>query len=158
MVDEYDLVSRTDGAYIPSLVDLYRSIYNLPPIQDDSLSQFSQESEISLPRFSFEKREIVEKIQRVKWPLPKPVYWHIGKIVVFRTEIVVFRTEIVVFRTEIVEGEDDDDEELMMSAFEVGREEFGHVLWCNCAVHKRVRYRERVDLLEKGRFNGRTGW
>jgi hypothetical protein len=131
--------------YIRSLVDLYRSIYKLPPIQEDSLSQFSQQSDVSLPRFSFEKSQLVEKHERMKWPLPKPVYWHIGSLVVFRTEI--------------IEGDDDDeDDELLMSAVTVGKEVFGDLLWCNCAVHKRVRYQERVDMLREGRYNGDSGW
>lgn len=149
IVNEYDLVPRTDGAYIRSLVDLYRSIYGLPPIQDDSSSHHSEnvhaESTLSLPRFSFEKQEMVDMGKEILWPVPKPVYWHVGRIVVFKTEL--------------VEGESEDEEdELLLNIVSARPEEFAKLLWCNCAVHRRVRYAERISLLAEGQFNGKAKW
>jgi len=147
IVNEYDLVPRTDGAYIRSLVDLYRSIYGLPPIQDDSILDHG-ESTLSLPRFSFEKQDIVEMVEMGKemlWPVPKPVYWHVGRIIVFKTEL--------------VEGESvDEEDELLLNIVSAGPEEFTKLLWCNCAVHRRGRYAERIGLLTKGQFNGKEKW
>ena len=144
MMNEYDLVPRTDGGYIRSLVDLYRSIYNLPPIQEDTSSQH-HEAPLELPRFDFKKHAVVEKSKEMLWPLPEPVYSHIGKIVIFKTEL--------------VEGEGMDDEDhLVLNTVAVMPEHFAKLLWCNVAVHKRVRYAERVGLLGEGKFNGRERW
>jgi hypothetical protein len=112
-------------------------------MQDDN-PQLKSPS-LDLPHFSFEKDAIVEKTKEMLWPLSNPDYWHIGKIVVFKTEL--------------VEGEGPDDEDvLLLKAVTVRPEDFAKLLWCNVAVHKRVRYGERVELLGYGRFNGRNGW
>jgi hypothetical protein len=145
IVNEYDLVPRVDGAYVRSIVDLYRSIYNLPPIQDDDVQQ--ERPTFQLPRFSFDTRtEPLEKDQESLWTLPKPIYWHIGKIVVLKVKLV-----------QRDRGGSIDDE-LLLSAVTVSPESFAKFLFCNVAVHKKSSYRERMNMLFEGRFNGREKW
>lgn len=81
--------------------------------------------------------------------MPEPVYWHIGNIVTFMTELI-----------DSDEGDDDDqDEVLLLSTATVQPGAFRNLLWCNLEVHKRLCYKERVDMLLEGRFNGRKkGW
>ena len=145
IVNEYDLVPRVDGAYIRSIVDLYRSIYNLPPIQDDDVQ--TEQLAFQLPRFSFDTRtRPLEENQEPLWTLPKPIYWHIGKIVVLKVKLV-----------ERDRGGSIDDE-LLLSAVTVTPESFAKLLFCNVAVHKRTSYQERMGMLFEGRFNGRGKW
>jgi hypothetical protein len=144
IVNEYDLVPRADQAYIRSLVDLYRSIYHLPPIQDDR----GQEAvEFHLPRLSFDLRNsLKDKKIDALWSLPRPVYWHIGRIVVLKVSLMEKK------------GEENEEDEWMLRALTVKPEDFARLLFCNVDIHKRLRYRERIDMLLEGRFNGREGW
>jgi len=143
MINEYDLVPRADQAYIRSLVDLYRSIYSLPPIPDDTAKESS--TNFVIPRLSFESRsdDTEKRIQKV-WSLPKPVYWHIGKLVVLKVKL--------------ANKKETEDDEWILNASVVTPQNFARLLFCNVDIHKRLRYQERVDMLLEGRFNGRTTW
>jgi hypothetical protein len=55
-------------------------------------------------------------------------------------------------------GNDDLKEELALSAVRVAAGEFSKLLFCRVTVHSRVHYKERVEELAEGRFNGRNGW
>lgn len=148
IVNEYDLVPRADGAYVRSLVDLYRSIYQLPPIQDDENPPSTPDSaDFQLPRFSFDdKLQLIGRDSMAKdWPLPKPIYWHIGEIIVLKVKLAD--------REESYEG----DDEIVMTAVRVAPESFARLLVCNIAVHRRMVYRERVNMLMEGSFNGKKG-
>jgi hypothetical protein len=147
VVNEFDLVPRADGPYVRSLVDLYRSVYNLPPLQDDAAREQQQQqvsaAAVQLPRFSFDVGRVDG--QASVWALPKPVYWHVGQLVVFKVELA----------EKMGSGKEDD---LVLRAVTVGPERFGGLLFCNVAVHRRVCYQERVGMLLEGRFNGRETW
>jgi len=162
VVNEYDLVPRADGPYVRSLVDLYRSFYNLPPIQDDAVQQQQQHDHAAatyLPRFSFDTRDTEQPeashehsgAQVSVWPLPKPEYWHVGKLVVFKVQL----KESPAGNVESSGGGDDG---LVLRAVAVGPERFATLLFCNVGVHRRICYQERVDMLLEGRFNGKGGW
>jgi hypothetical protein len=140
MVNEYDLVPRADSEYVRSLVDLYRSIYNLAPIQDN----VQQEPTPWLPRLSFDTRDTKPKPDSKPWPLPLPEYFHIGKIVVFKVKL--------------AEPAAEGDDELILRAVAAAPEHFAKLLFCNVSVHGRVCYQERVKMLSEGRFNGRESW
>lgn len=151
IVNEYDLVSRADSSYIRSLIDLYRSIYHLAPIQDnpenpDRTAPQALQVDVQVPVPT--KQNPIEKSEQLIWPLPEPVYWHIGTIVTLMTEL--------------VDSDDEDgdlDDFLLLRAVTIPPEVFNNLLWCNIAVHKRLCYKERIDLLLEGRFNGRKeGW
>jgi hypothetical protein len=144
VVNEYDLVPRADGPYVRSLVDLYRSIYNLPPIQDDAALQ--------LPRFSFDAEPGPRGRlggQAALWALPKPVYGHVGKLVVLKVQLA---------ESSVGSGDGGEEDELVLRAVAVGPERFAQLLFCNVSVHRKVCYEERVGMLLEGRFNGRERW
>jgi hypothetical protein len=148
IVNEYDLVSRTDGAYALSLINLYRSIYSLPSIQDDD-SRHRQNFPIpQLPRFGFDTK-IAEINQLPVWPLPQPEYWHLGQIVVFKVKVA---------ETIVDDSLDGGKDELVLHTVAVSPEEFGKLLFCDVSSHRRISYQERVDLLREGCFNGKKAW
>jgi hypothetical protein len=141
IANEYDLVSRADGAYALSLVDLYRSIYSLPPIQDNKQNVPAPE----LPRLSFDAINAGNNHLPV-WPLPQPEYWHIGQLVVFKVKLAELAAD---------DSLDGGKDELVLRTVTVSPEAFGKLLFCDVSSHRRESYRERVNLLLKGRFNGK---
>lgn len=144
VANEYDLVPRADQAYIRSMVDLYRSIYGLPPIKDDVPKE--ELSHFVLPRLSFESRMGGVEEKKMLWSLPRPVYWHIGKIIVLKVKL-----------AERHETKSDKDE-WILRALTLTPEDFVELLFCNVDIHKRIRYQERLEMLAEGRFNGRASW
>lgn len=151
IVNEYDLVSRADGPYARSLIDLYRSIYNLPPIQDNDDQQRQNTVVPQLPKLSFDTRSAEPESARPElpmWPLPKPEYWHIGQIVVFKVKLT----------SSTDDGAGCRDDVLKLRTVTVSAAEFAKLLFCDVSSHRRVSYQERVDLLLNGRFNEMDGW
>lgn len=145
IVNEYDLVPRVDQAYIRSLVDLYRSIYSLPPIQE-VLSKDDSDNFV-LPKLSFDLRnESSERKLGNKWALPRPVYWHIGQLVLLKIKLVER------------EGNKTQEDEWGLNAVTIAPEDFANLLFCNVDIHKRLRYQERVEMLLEGRFNRKVSW
>ncbi|KFY27699.1 hypothetical protein V491_00774 [Pseudogymnoascus sp. VKM F-3775] len=76
IINEYDLVSRVDRSYVRTLVDLYRSIYDLPPIQGPDFQTTTDDSEKLASNYN--------RNNGTYWAIPKPVYRHIGKRVVLK--------------------------------------------------------------------------
>lgn len=149
-MNEYDLVSRADGAYALSLIDLYRSIYKLPPIQDDDSRHRLKLPTPQLPRFSFDARTGEQEGDRLPvWPLPQPEYWQLGQIVVFKVKLA---------EGTMGTGSGFARDELILRAVTISPEEFVKLLFCDVSSHRRVSYQERIDLLLKGRFNGKRVW
>lgn len=148
VINEYDLVPRIDGPYVRSLVDLYRSIYKLPPIQEAGPQVFGTSAEAQTPPAEVRSSQAVAEEEEVgkHWSVPNPEYWHIGERVVLRRSITTRHAS------------DDPKEELALSALSVAAEEFAKLLFCRLTVHRRVQYQERVELIAEGRFNGRHGW
>ncbi|RVX67150.1 hypothetical protein B0A52_08584 [Exophiala mesophila] len=71
IINEYDLVTRADAPYIRCLAQLLRSIYQLPPLVEQS----TDENQPSPQSISFNQNE---------WPLPLPQYQHVGTLVVLQ--------------------------------------------------------------------------
>lgn len=146
IINEYDLVSRVDRPYIRTLVDLYRSIYQLPPIQDSN----SQTTGLT-DNGSTHKGETWGDRDRKYWIVPKPEYYHIGKRVVLKLGIVPDQWSNH-------EDSDDPKGQLSLSASCISAEEFAKLLFCRINVHSRACYEERVALIRESRFNGKSGW
>ena len=131
VVNEYDLVPRTDAAYIRSLVDLYRSIYNLPPMQRENTHQKQQDLQtvdsLSIPAS--------KKPDVPSWTLPAPDFWHVGQLVLLKISVPDFS--------------DDDalNDELQLDAYKLTPEEFSKLLFCRTLIHSRATYGERIQLL-----------
>lgn len=130
-VNEYDLVTRADRAYMRALVELFNS----------------QEHSMNLHGRS--KTGLRERIaDQSAWPLPEPVLHHIGRIVVLKKKLLKLGLH-----------EDAGSEPVpRLVAYEVSQDEFSRLLYCRLTVHKRAWYRERVLQLTKGEFNGSNGW
>lgn len=75
--------------------------------------------------------------------LPNPDYHHVGE-------------QLVLLRR--IHGEDEGEGQLELRVVKVRDEDFGKLLFCRIAVHRRVCYAERVGLIIEGQFNGRNGW
>jgi hypothetical protein len=106
-----------------------------------------ESTDFVLPRLSFDlKIDSAENRQAKLWSLPKPVYWHIGKIIVLKVKL-----------AEKNEGAGGDDE-WIMRALTLPPDDFVKLLFCNVDIHKRLRYQERVDMLAEGKFNGTRSW
>ncbi|KAH0558381.1 hypothetical protein GP486_004959 [Trichoglossum hirsutum] len=149
IVNEYDLVSRADQLYVRSLVDLYRSLFQLPPIKDDksgetgttpSSTQEGSDLEASRPQ-----------VAKRSWDLPAPEIWLVG-------EVVLLRTEIVETQANDGQGKPTVDMKRALKVFAVAPEEFAKLLFCRISVHRRNEYHKRVGLIESGQFNAQNGW
>lgn len=137
IINEYDLVSRVDRSYVRTLVDLYRSIYDLPPIQGPDFQTTTDDLEKLASNYN--------RNNGTYWAIPKPVYRHIGKRVVLQFGISpTFDTSGV--------------GQLALSALYVPGEQFAKLLFCRITVHSRLCYQERIEFITEGRFNGKYGW
>lgn len=147
-INEYDVVTRSTKEYIRSLVDLFRSIYGLPRIEDQGAvtedwkilnglgPQFAGDG--SLPTLRLSKLPM--------WDLPKPGLFHIGPIVALKAG----------YSERPASGAVASDWDLR--AYIVPPEEFVKLLFCRVSVHSRQIYVENVREISKGCINGRTGW
>jgi hypothetical protein len=153
IINEYDLVSRVDRPYIWTLVDLYRSIYKLPPIQDLN-SQTTGDAprvESLTDNDSTHKGEAWGNRDGKYWIVPKPEYHHIGKRVVLKIGIIPGQWTDH-------ERSNEPKGQLSLSASCISAEEFAKLLFCRLTVHSRACYQERVALIRESRFNGKSGW
>ncbi|KAI9866048.1 MAG: hypothetical protein M1813_002015 [Trichoglossum hirsutum] len=163
-VNEFDIVSRADTKYVVSLVDLYRSIYGLPPIQKVGQENSKQDSTPSIaptavPNVGLETGAGLmdgELIENGNWRLPEPEYWHLQTIVVLKLSL-----------KDIGADSDENDAEedaagvrssVALTAVKATPEEFAKLLFCRVSVHHRIHYRERVEMISQGTFNGSSGW
>lgn len=137
-VNEYDMVSRADGPYLRSIVDLYRSRYGLAPVSGDSGVMLDQEKPVvsSLAVHA----SIREK---GAWPLPSPLYHLVGDIVVLRTWLGSTDTtdDSSSVATAIAP--------LSVRAVSVSGDEFSRLLFCDITVHRRRVYLARLDMLAR---------
>ena len=143
-VNEFDLVPRADGAYVRSLVDLYRSLYDLPPIQAEASN--------NQPRSTFSSSDSTLVNGSIKssnstasrsWTLPKPDLWHAGDLVLLKLEL---STEEDISKNHGGNG-------LALHAIELSHEDFSKLLFCQVAVHSRGCYHERVRMLLESILN-----
>ena len=146
------MVTRVDESYVRSLVDLYRLIYGLRPIQEansqnESLSTGTTDSRSNSKA---DKANIPAHASGRAWIFPPPYFQHIGEMVVLQLERVV--------QNNPVEGTPELKDQVALTAWKVPQEEFIKLLFCRVAVHSRRPYQERIDMIARGCFNGREGW
>lgn len=153
IINEYDLVSRVDRSYIRTLVDLYRSIYDLPPIQDPDIqtTRAAPGAWISPNNDSKDEGKTRREQTGKYWIVPKPLYRHVGKRVVLKLGIIPTEDGNH-------ESRDKPTSQLALSASCIPDEEFAKLLFCRVTVHSRVCYQERIALITEGHFNGKNGW
>ncbi|KAK0672344.1 Alpha/Beta hydrolase protein [Cercophora samala] len=123
MVNEYDMVSRADGPYLQSLVDLYRSRIGLPLLFSSSAATADGDSKA--------------------WPLPLPTFQLLGDIVVLKLRFVdppsVLGDDALSQASTLVMP--------TLNAITVTPQEFAKLLFCDIATHRRKAYIERVEML-----------
>ncbi|KAH6651230.1 hypothetical protein F5144DRAFT_617854 [Chaetomium tenue] len=126
LVNEYDLVTRADKPYLNSLVDLYRSRYGLPPLHTPTLSSLAAHTGAGGGKGM--------------WPLPPPQFQLLGDVIVLKS---------------CAEPAGDDESDATkfvhhsLQAVQLTADEFGRLLFCDVAVHRRVVYLERMDMLTR---------
>ncbi|KAK4171643.1 Alpha/Beta hydrolase protein [Triangularia setosa] len=123
IVNEYDMVSRADGPYLRSLVDLYRSRNGLPPTFNNTTTPIERGAKA--------------------WPLPLPVFQPLGDIIVLKLHFINMSS---------VQGADALSQTSSLvaptiKAVSVTPEEFAKLLFCDISTHRRKTYIERMDML-----------
>ncbi|KAL3475376.1 Alpha/Beta hydrolase protein [Aspergillus californicus] len=129
IINEFDLVSRADGAYKNCLVDLAQSMYGEPTT---TKPVWSFDTDIS----SHEDEPWQEK---AIWPTSSSCYSHVGARIVFS-----MRPDVALPGS------------LRLHAIEVPQEDFERLLFCRISVHKRVCYAQRVELFMERKLNQQT--
>ncbi|KAK3387878.1 hypothetical protein B0H63DRAFT_471070 [Podospora didyma] len=145
-VNEYDMISRSDKAYLRSIVDLYRSKYGLPPVASPLLDhQKLAETGGSLSHIGTTGPSISSIAVHAGlkaggvWPLPPPVFHLLGDIIVLR---------ICFDSPEMKEDSDDAvSPEPLLKTDKVSPDEFCKLLFCDISVHRRTAYLERLNML-----------
>jgi len=184
IVNEHDMVSRVDGTYMRSLVDLYRSIHGLPPILNISKEEINESftaTEDTKVESSIESRARLEADLNKDFPLPtlstasttssfssshtnsewltpKADYLTIGKVVLLQVSLCRTENLIADGDTEVGATTKDETPKTSLAAFIFSPEQLSKMLFCSIAVHKRVIYTQRIDLLLQGKFNGKASW
>ncbi|GIJ86995.1 hypothetical protein Asppvi_005894 [Aspergillus pseudoviridinutans] len=153
IINEFDLVSRADPPYILSIVNIFRSMYGQPPLlpSDTNLgcdipSQHPTAPPPSEPDSAartFSHKAYLENEKSAAfaakiWPVPRPLYYHVGKKVVLLMRL--------------------EEDDVQMKAVQILTPAFEKLLFCRVAVHSKICYSERIQLIEKGRFNGYDSW
>ncbi|KAK4200875.1 Alpha/Beta hydrolase protein [Triangularia verruculosa] len=120
IVNEYDMISRADGPYLRSLIDLYRSRYGLPSVSGSATTRGHS-----------------------AWPLPLPVFQPLGDIIILKLHLV----DIPSFRKRDSSSQASTLMAPTLKAVKVSPEEFARLLFCDISTHRRRSYMERVDML-----------
>jgi len=146
-VNEFDIVPRADQTYVRTLIDIYRSIYKLPPLMEDAIDETDGTAERQayvLPPLVFDQAE--ETVQETdassarQWKLPKAEYNIIGDLVLLR------------------KVRDTPLSDQVLLAQSINSAEFHNLLYCGKETHSRTEYVARVNTMLQGRFNRRDGW
>ncbi|KAJ6260736.1 hypothetical protein Dda_4965 [Drechslerella dactyloides] len=141
IVNEYDLVARSDRRYILSMVQLYNST---DPSEADAGVYGG-----SMPT------AIIGGDGRPPWSLPEPELFHIGPIVILK--VGTYNSEAQSAR-ESSSAPKPPGSRLIMSAWQITPEELSKIIFCRLSVHSRTVYRDRIQKLRNGQLNGETGW
>ena len=148
IINEFDVVTRADSNYILSLVNLYRSIYQMSSVRevntlDDGMMQDTKS--IAAYHLSSDKDSTGSF-----WITPSATYNHIGERVVLHMQMCEGSSS----------GESDDDlaDKLELKAFSIEAQAFQKLLFCRVSVHRRIEYRKRIGLIAGGNFSGLNGW
>ncbi|KAK0751769.1 Alpha/Beta hydrolase protein [Schizothecium vesticola] len=125
ILNEYDMIPRADRAYIRSIVDLYRTSHGLAPLHTPP------------PEADAESKA------RLAWPLPPPQYNLVGDIIVLRLRLSGGGSSAPVddalSQTSMLTAP-------IVEAVRVAPGEFGRLLFCDLATHRRRTYLERMDI------------
>ena len=148
IINEFDVVTRADSNYILSLVNLYRSIYQMPPVRevnalDDGMLQGTESTAANhLNRNNTNSGSL--------WATPRATYGHVGERVVLHMHMRDVPSS--------VESDNDISDELELKAYKVEAQAFERLLFCRYLVHRRIEYGKRIQLVALGYFNSITGW
>lgn len=147
-VNEYDLVTRSTRGYVRSLVDLFRSIYALPRIEDRGTVEEDWKVLNGLgPQFPRDGALPTRGLNDLPlWDLPQPELFHIGQIIVLKAGY----SDAPVMEAATPNWD--------LRAYFVPPEEFAKLLFCRVSVHSRQIYAENMREISKGYLSGRTGW
>ncbi|KAL4784663.1 Alpha/Beta hydrolase protein [Aspergillus varians] len=133
VINEFDMVSRADGAYKDCLVDLVRSMHESG---EQSAATKTKRTPDAGPDTETSSRESHSQQEKVRWPTPKSCYSHVGPRIVC-----AMRPDATTPAS------------LRLHVVEVPKEDFERLLFCRVSVHRRACYAQRVRLLVEGRVN-----
>jgi hypothetical protein len=139
-VNEHDLVPRSDTNYIRSLVDLYRSRFNLGPVAEHGKTagpHVAAAAVVSDQLIQLQEPNS-ERVLPV-WPLPEPHLAIAGDIVVLKDS-------------------NPNGEEVKLSALLLDPRDFATLLFVRASVHSRAIYLDNIERIKGGKFNDRDGW
>lgn len=123
IINEYDLIARADRPYILSLVDLLRSVYGRPPLQ--------------------ERNDAIKSSQSGRasnnWDLQFE-YRHYGHIIIFQ----VSEENSNPHGESVPTGDD-----LSLSAWKVPWDDFSQLLFTRAEVHGRIYYERHICMIAK---------
>ncbi|KAF2843819.1 alpha/beta-hydrolase [Patellaria atrata CBS 101060] len=163
IINEYDVVSRADSSYIRSLVDLYRSVYSLPPVGNEPLMK-AIEGDKERPFLDKEPltktagvllSESFSTLQSFRsdvgsegqlWPVPRAEYYHIGPIIIIKVQLELPSSI----------GDDGGEPKLTLKLLKLRKNVLEKLLWCRIEVHRRMMYTERIRMIADGEFHTKT--
>ncbi|KAH8173603.1 lipase (class 3) domain-containing protein [Sarocladium implicatum] len=134
-VNEHDIVSRADSAYISSIIDLYRSRYGLPTAATDGAINASEE----MTRVQGQRADAIIEPNNT-WKLPPATFQIVGDIVVLRATI----------STPVVFEAGSSNAPALSTTFEglnISPDDFSQLLFCEVGVHKRRLYVDRMRAM-----------
>jgi hypothetical protein len=146
--NEFDLVTRSTRKYVRDLVDLFRSIHALPPIEGCGVLKDNLEDPDALDQ-QFSRDSALAPRQMTKIPhriMSQPELSHIGQIIVLKAD---YSSASVA---------EEATHKWYLRAYVVSPEEFADLLFCRVSVHSKAIYAENVGEISKGRVNDRVGW
>ncbi|KAM5446489.1 hypothetical protein MaudCBS49596_006601 [Microsporum audouinii] len=142
-INEFDMVSRADHPYIICLVNLLRSLHGMPPFgSDEGNVHVAPAPEVLNP--GTKASDSANLLGENVWPVTPCYYHHVGPRIVLLKRL--------------EQASQSEGYLLKLGAMIVPPEEFEKLLFCRLAVHRRVSYAERVQMIEEGKFNERSGW
>lgn len=132
-VNENDMVSRADGVYLRSIVDLYRSSHGIPPAGGPTTSSIAAQS--------------TPVAFVASWPLPHPTFHLLGDIILLG--------EPTSMEHSVPERIEHDFPS--MSATAISHEKMNKLIFCDVEVHRRKAYSERLWAIFQGACRRPTG-
>lgn len=139
-VNEYDLVPRSDTDYIRSLVDLYRSYFNLGPVAEHGKTANAHAPATAvISNQSIPLRKPNNEDALPIWQLSAPHLEIVGDIVVLKDS-------------------NPNGEEVQLSAALVHPSDFATLLFVRASVHSRAIYLDNIERIKSGNLNGKDGW
>jgi hypothetical protein len=147
IANEYDAVVRADRSYLLSLIELYQSAGESSLSATTSMASITSDSTVDTKSDTFSAQSKTPGINREKtmWQLPPPEYHHIGEIVLLKVSVPELSGT----------GE---FPALSLTAMKVHPMVLSSLVFCDTAVHSRVHYTKRAQMILDGKFNNGSGW